>query len=337
MLFPKIKFVLCLFFYMMLANSCIEKKTEDGSHPITIKEHFTYSLRYRGGGYDTIFLDTKTPLNQLIGRLDTNEQIVDMRKGYWYGFTDLMYSIAYRKDSAIEPLLKLINTNKSIKTKDRAVATIYLIGIGSKPQGRMSDKFIDTCARVALYSLLNDSVVSHRVHIWLQSSYWKCDMYYYMNMLSTTEKNAKNLPSRIYHSPEWISIKNVKIPANILNKKVNKMIVDSNMDTRFLDLLCLKKRLGNILELDTQITNSKIWKTFLKFYNKKTNKFQSTTVFDILESMENHYSFIFPYTQVHYVYQNKKIKVYLRRGGERDIWLTWWNVHKNEYSKLICN
>lgn len=62
-------------------------------------------------------IDTVTALETLISRLNANWQFVETGKMYWIGYTDDMYSIAQRREAAIEPLLAFVRTSANDQGK----------------------------------------------------------------------------------------------------------------------------------------------------------------------------------------------------------------------------
>ncbi|PQJ12385.1 hypothetical protein CJD36_001140 [Flavipsychrobacter stenotrophus] len=104
-----------------------------------------------------VVLDNTTPVNTLIKRFEGDWKWVQTNKFYWIGYTDLMYSIAAKRNVAIKPLLNFINTTKNRHAKWGAICTIHLIGINSEIAGRETEEFTNLSARNALLSLLSDT------------------------------------------------------------------------------------------------------------------------------------------------------------------------------------
>jgi hypothetical protein len=102
------------------------------------------------GGSIKIKIDSVTPLNKLIDKLNDSWELIETGKAYWIGYTDNMFSIAAKQSKAITPLLDLIDTCQSYHTKLGALYTLHLIGIDSRIEGRFIETFSNMEARRAL-------------------------------------------------------------------------------------------------------------------------------------------------------------------------------------------
>lgn len=128
------------------------------------------------GGISKAFIDNKTPLKNLIERLNSNWRLEETGKGYWIGYTDDMYSIAAHKNAAIKPLLNFIKYAKNSHSKLGAVYCLHLIGIDSKIVGRFYEKFVNAKARQALLSLIYQPELTDLVISLLARDPWKTDL-----------------------------------------------------------------------------------------------------------------------------------------------------------------
>jgi hypothetical protein len=106
------------------------------------------------GGDIRMRIDSNSKLEDLIKRLEGNWEFSETGKMYWIGYTEDMYSIASRKNSAIKPLLDFIDTSKNFHARSGAICCLHLIGIDSKIKGRFYEEFNNAEARSALLSLL---------------------------------------------------------------------------------------------------------------------------------------------------------------------------------------
>lgn len=128
------------------------------------------------GGGSVVVLDTVTPLDTLVKRLEGNWHFEETGKAYWIGYPDLMYSIAAYKDKAIQPLLDLYSTTNTRNGKYGVIYTLHLIGIDSRITGRFSEEFVDTNARVALLQLAKDAKYRSTAISLLARDPWKSDL-----------------------------------------------------------------------------------------------------------------------------------------------------------------
>ena len=70
-------------------------------------------LPVEGGGI-RMKIDSTAPISELINRLNSIWQFLETGKLYWIGYTEDMFSIAARKDAAIQPLLNFIDTSQNL-------------------------------------------------------------------------------------------------------------------------------------------------------------------------------------------------------------------------------
>jgi hypothetical protein len=115
------------------------------------------------GGSIVMVIDWKTSLDSLILRLSGDWKFIETGKMYWFGYTNDMFSIAARGDSAIGPLVKVVETSTDQKARLGAICTLHLIGIDRKIRGRFVEAFVDAKARNALLSDRNNEIVRVRL------------------------------------------------------------------------------------------------------------------------------------------------------------------------------
>jgi len=136
------------------------------------------------GGFDF------TTLDKLIKQLDNNWELEETGKAYWIGYTDLMYKIAEKKDTAIDRLVKYINSTKSDHGKQGAVFCIHLIGIDSKVVGRFKEEFKNKKAREALLKLIKQKELSSLIIFLLARDPWPSDLPVLVNSLENNPSNV---------------------------------------------------------------------------------------------------------------------------------------------------
>ncbi len=106
-----------------------------------------------GGGF-FVRIDSVTPLNTLIARLERDWQFVHTYKAYWIGYTEDMWSIAARKDAAVQALVDFCERSSNLHARVGVIYTLHLIGINSIIDGRADERFVNERARSALLYLL---------------------------------------------------------------------------------------------------------------------------------------------------------------------------------------
>jgi hypothetical protein len=95
------------------------------------------------GGAIHMPIDSTTSLINLIDRLSGDWQFIETGKMYWIGYTNDMFSIAARGDSAIGPLVKVVETSSKLKERLGAIYTLHLIGIDRSIKGRGNEPFVN--------------------------------------------------------------------------------------------------------------------------------------------------------------------------------------------------
>jgi hypothetical protein len=139
-------------------------------------------LAAEGGGW-RVNIDTTTSLDSLLARLYKEWDFVETGKGYWIGYTNDMFSIAARGDSAIEPLLHIAKESTNEKARVGAVYSLHLIGINRTIAGRMTENFVDRNARLALLQLLKIPDLQKTIMLLLIRDPWVSDLPHIMEAM----------------------------------------------------------------------------------------------------------------------------------------------------------
>ncbi len=106
------------------------------------------------GGEINVKIDTASSLNELIKRLEGDWKFVETNKAYWIGYTADMFSIAAKKEAAIQILVDFVDKSTNYHAKVGALCALHLIGINSNIAGRDYEIFSNEKARRALLYLL---------------------------------------------------------------------------------------------------------------------------------------------------------------------------------------
>lgn len=172
-------------------------------------------------------IDTVTPLDELIKRLNGDWEFIETGKGYWIGYTNDMFSIAAHGDEAIPRLVEFFRTAKSEAGKSGAIYTLHLIGINRTIVGRFSEKFVNPKAREALLSLLPDKQYAYWIMELLMRDPWQSDVPRLFEVLSKETDDDIAYPvinalkrydikglSLINEIPDTISDLNIKLDFN---------------------------------------------------------------------------------------------------------------------------
>ena len=173
-------FILCLFnFYAIFSQISDDQK----EYLESIKHHKLFE-----GGSEKAKLDTVTSLNDLIYKFEKDwEEFMFTGKGYYIGYTDLMFSIAYYEEKAIEPLLNFYKQTKEHKAKLGVIYTLNLIG---NENIAFPFNFKNEKARNTLLDLLkieeNEDVL-HSILDLLVKTPWKKDIECIIKKLKSTK------------------------------------------------------------------------------------------------------------------------------------------------------
>ncbi len=311
-----------------------------------IKNTSNYAFRPVEGGLDSVLIDTRTSLKHLILRLEQPWIFVETGKGYWIGYTDDMYSIAYHKDNAVKPLLNLIRTSDSLNTKLGCLYTLHLIGINSHVAGRTYEEFKDTVARKAILSLVGDKQLKATAISLLSRDPWLFDIQYLIDYISKSDSgNLYNLRAlrpyliKIKERPLWQDL-----PGEILNKEIT--IKTNNFRSHSIaDIIALKNTLKKEVEIDEDILKSKEWHDGLvafesdtgevhnaRYINEREYIFTKPHISDIHsfnDSRVEYFSDFFHDERFFYSYHDEILYIYGPRKA-REILLNWWGKKLDE-------
>jgi hypothetical protein len=269
-------------------------------------------------------------MDSLINRLESPWDFVETGKAYWIGYTDDMFSIAQYKTRAIKPLINLINKTDSFKTQIGALFTIHLIGIDSRFAGRFKEKFIDTLARNALISFLNNPKLRQMVLLLIMRDPWPTDIPYLMDCLSNGENESSNILSALQRYNFDSKPLGQKIPDNILTKEI-KIITNEPFSRQPIhDMIALKKELENIVIIDSEILMSKEWNIGEQSLNINSVQSEQQSVGTVIEFLtDSVFSYTYFGNRYFYIYQDGIITIFGPKKA-KEIWLNWWKEKKDK-------
>lgn len=312
-----------------------------------IKSTTKYAFRPVEGGPDSVLIDTRTSLKQLILRLEQPWKFVETGKGYWIGYTDDMYSIAYHKDNAVKPLLNLIKTSDSLNTKLGCLYTLHLIGINSHVAGRTYEEFKDTVSRKAILSLIGDKQLKATAISLLSRDPWLFDIPYLIDYISKSDSNNLDILRAL--RPYLIKLKErplwQDLPKEILDKNIT--IKTNNFWSHpIADIIALKNTLKKRVEIDEDILKSKAWHDGLVAFASDTGEVRNATYINEKEYIfikphisninsfnENRYEYFtdfFHDERFIYSYHDETLYIFGPRKA-REILLKWWiNIDKEK-------
>lgn len=219
------------------------------------------------GGVIKENIDLQTPLNVLIKRFEQRWQFEETGKSYWIGYTNNMFSIAARKDSAISPLLNFIISTHNPHAKLGAVYTLHLIGIESRIAGRFHEEFNNRAARKALLSLLKYEDLMEPVMCLLIRDPWLSDVPALFRLMGQSKSSCWSVVNSLKHYGLTNIPLSEPIPDKIANEEIkfpytNLSILERNYDfeAQMQQLLKAIKSLHNPnIQIETSLFGMKLW------------------------------------------------------------------------------
>jgi hypothetical protein len=284
------------------------------------KQHTEFALRIVRGGPDTVIIDNKTPLNKLIKRLNKPWDWVETGAGYWIGYTDDMFSIAFYKEKAIKPLILFITNTDSLKGKIGGIFTLHLIGINSHVAGRQYEEFKDTLARNALFSFIDNPELHKYVLFLLRRDPWAMDIPYIIHYLSIPDRDYLYALSALRRYQPFYDFLPLwqPIPDSILSKELDIYQESDGYNQKISEMIALKNALKGRVIIDKEILQSKEWVEGLECYKKKTNHYLVPTIYSdrgdtiykkpTIDEMDDF--FYHPFADYAYFYDDKIIYAY---------------------------
>ena len=287
-------------------------------------------LPVEGGGI-RMKIDSITPLNKLIARLNDDWSFLETGKGYWIGYTQDMFSIASRGDSAIPVLMEFFNSTQNKKGKLGAIYTLHLIGINRQIVGRFEEKFINPEARSALLKLLPQPEFTYAVTELLMRDPWKSDIPYLFEILQSGANEETCWP--IINSLKRYKISEVPITSYLVDslrtlsirlKADNETILDPDFDFNGQIKEALKefrKRYPDKIKVEEELFNDE-----LSVYYK-TRLERSLSISDFLRGLAIDRDYFFSYSKIgckiQYYVQNGKL-YFCTVNTARQRLINWW-------------
>jgi hypothetical protein len=251
---------------------------------------------------------------------------------YWIGYTNDMFSIAARGDSAIAPLVNVVEHSGNENAKLGAIYTIHLIGINRRIIGRFSEAFVDTNARTALLYLLRYPDWQPTIMALLIRNPWKSDVPDLIRTMQQSDSdcwavvaglNRYRLADPPVHQPIPDNIKNVVVKLQYSDPMTLKsdFNFEGQMQEALDSIIALR---NNLIAVDTALQKQKLWGNLRnKLGNHKfPDGSQGTSIGEILD----------PFGSTAFFDVGKKIQYYIDDGKlyictadtAKKRWIKWW-------------
>jgi hypothetical protein len=300
-------------------------------------------LPVEGGSYDMSKLPQK-PLDSLLPRLSSNWELIETGKGYWIGYTPDMFSIAAHGDSAIAPLLNLIDTVRNRKARIGAVYTLHLIGINRTIVGRFEEKFVDSAARNALLSLLKNPELQEKVMTLLMRDPWNTDVPKLIEVMMQSREDCWAVVSGLMHYRPQNPPVDRGLPDTLGHLFVTLKYSDPmslernfNFEGQMQELLDSIVNLhSGIIEVENSLFHQELWgntRHKLGSQHLKLNRQPAAIpVSDYLDEISGKYNMMFAYTdlgnRLHYYVENGKVYLCSPVTAKKR-WIAWWKATSN--------
>lgn len=285
------------------------------------------------GGSIRMKIDSITPLNKLIDKLNDNWQFLETGKAYWIGYTDDMFSIASRGDSAIPALLDFFAKTRNKKGKIGVLFTLHLIGIDRTIVGRFSEEFKNTAARSALLNLLPDSAFTYPIMELLMRDPWKSDIPYLFQILQREENeetcwpiinslnryNITDLPVTSY-LPD--SLLNLSVMLYVENEKTPERDINFNAQIKKA-LLKFRSQYPEQIDVEDKLLDNELSKYFTTELDSILNI--GTFFFTLGIQRHNPFGYVEIGCKLQYYVDNGKL-YFITIGTARQRLLKWWHA-----------
>ncbi|MAN28747.1 MULTISPECIES: hypothetical protein [Mesonia] len=283
------------------------------------------------GGTKKINIDTKTDLETLILKLENDWELEMTGKRYWIGYTDLMYSIASRKEEAIKPLTDFYNSTSTENGKFGVLYTLHLIGIESNITGRFTESFVNSKARKTILEFVyskNEKIRDLSIELLMRDP-WQSDVPILMDAMQKSINDSWTIVNAL--------IRYIDKDAPIQNE-INDSLKQRIIEFKTPDDICDKEFIPNILKsIKSNLSESvyiekELFKQNLNGYS--CTGFQSGRFGELIKDITNNNVFNYcslGYKVQYYVEDNKVYICSSETAKKR--WLDWWKNRQNDWNK----
>lgn len=275
------------------------------------------------GGRVEVNIDTITPLEDLVSRLELDWKFAQTGKSYWIGYTDDMYSIAQHGNDAIPYLSQLAKESNSIHTRKGAIYTLHLIGIRCNIKGRFIEEFVDTNARIEILHYLNDPELHKTVVELLMRDPWTIDIPYFMRYLETPNVEYSYVLSALKRYEFENKPLGQKLPDTLLSKEIRVRTTDSSGYSLENMILSLKESMPNSVIIANSILNSEEFSRVNTLDEQMPLQYGKLVIHLIFYALQGGSLYCTFDSKYFYSFDEKTIHI-MGPNEARAIWLKWW-------------
>ncbi len=309
-----------------------------GSKNLIAQNRYENYRAVEGGGVK-VNIDNKTDLKTLILNLEKDWELEMTGKGYWIGYTDLMYSIASRKEKAIKPLINFYNSTNTENGKSGVLLTLHLIGIESTITGRITEKFVNQKARNSLLNYIyskNEKIRDLAMELLMRDP-WLSDVPVLMDAMEKSDNVSWSIVNGLMRYEIPNKPFQEKIPRDIAFDTLQynvprsfKMYDDPFLSSFYHKIL---KKAKNKFKESISVEES-LFEENLYGYSGKSNSGLHLQFENILNSLVNNYvgNYCNLGQKVQYYVENDIVFICSSQTA-KNRWLKWWEKNKSNWIK----
>ena len=304
-----------------------------GSKILIAQNRYENYRAVEGGGVK-VNIDNETDLNTLILKLENNWELEMTSKGYWIGYTDLMYSIASRKEEAIEPLMNFYNSTSTENGKYGVLYCLHLIGIESTITGRFTENFVNQKARNSLLNYVyskNEKIRDLAVELLMRDP-WSSDVQILMDAMQKSNNDSWTIVNSLMRYQLSDIPFHDSIPTELRKIQIEYATADDICSEEFFwnILKAIKIGLKDNVRIEESLFLTNLWGYSCSGYNR--HDFQGL-LDDIVENDQ-----LFNYcdlgNKIQYYVENDIIFLCSSMTAKKR-WIEWWNQQTIEYKNEL--
>jgi hypothetical protein len=332
----------CLIFSSLMLTLAAKGQSIDDS---LIEGHRYLSV----DSHHKIKIDTITQITTQIKNFESPWDFNETNDFGEIGYTNNMYSIAARGDSAIKPLLHFIETTNDNYAKIGAIYTIHLIGINRKTISRFGETFVDKKARETLLYLLKYNDLGGTIIKLLIRDPWLSDVPSLFSALNNERPTSWYLVNGLLHYQITGIPLNSAIPEKIGNLTVNfptsypdMRATDLGVEPESQEILHSIAALHNQnIKFDSSLFGAKLWSNmYYPIDGKLINNKWCIAIGDFLNKIaipNNSFfglgvSYGFLGNKIYYYTNGKKV-IICSASTAKEILLNWWTAQSKSYKQ----